>query len=178
MYTEVTRIRKPDPHVHEGDPNPVHTEVAKMAVFGSDICADLSGSSRASIAFLARADLRLTLPTTISIVLVYALHEYLISHNLPENDVSRVELNTLITPSGTRPQALGSAAVWVPLILTKCVIRSHGHRTRALSPIHFRCIDAFLGIFHLSSRVVLAFHSTTRPMVLRWYVFSNGMNIQ
>ena len=44
MYTEVTRIRKPDPHVHEGDPNPVHTEVAKMAVFGSDICADLSGS--------------------------------------------------------------------------------------------------------------------------------------
>ena len=46
MYTEVTRIRKPDPHVHEGDPNPVHTEVAKMAVFGSDICADLSGSCR------------------------------------------------------------------------------------------------------------------------------------
>ena len=45
MYTEVTRIRKPNPHaVHEGDPNPVHTEVAKMAVFGSDICADLSGS--------------------------------------------------------------------------------------------------------------------------------------
>ena len=44
MYTEVTRIRKPDPHVHEGDPNPVHTEVAKMAVFRSDICADLSGS--------------------------------------------------------------------------------------------------------------------------------------
>ena len=46
MYTEVTRIRKPDPHVHEGDPNPVHTEVAKMAVFGSDICADWSGSYR------------------------------------------------------------------------------------------------------------------------------------
>ena len=44
MYTEVTRIRKPDPHVHEGDPNPVHTEVVKIAVFGSDICADLSGS--------------------------------------------------------------------------------------------------------------------------------------
>ena len=44
MYTEVTRIRKPDPHVHEGDPNSVHTEVAKMAVLGSDICADLSGS--------------------------------------------------------------------------------------------------------------------------------------
>ena len=44
MYTEVSRIHRPDPHVHKGDPNPVHTEVAKMAVFGSDICADLSGS--------------------------------------------------------------------------------------------------------------------------------------
>ena len=71
-------------------------------------------ASRASIAFLAHAGLRLTLPTTISVVPVYALHESLIPHNLPENNVARrVGLNTLFTPSGTRPQALGSAAVWV-----------------------------------------------------------------
>ena len=54
MHTEVARIRKPDPHVHEGDPNPVHTEVAKMAVFGSDICADLSGSCRVASMFVQR----------------------------------------------------------------------------------------------------------------------------
>ena len=64
MYTEVTRIRKPDPHVHEGDPNPVHTEVAKMAVFGSDICADLSGSSRIACSLFERGSTPSSFPLT------------------------------------------------------------------------------------------------------------------
>ena len=70
MYTEVTRIRKPDPHVHEGDPNSVHTEVAKTAVWGSDICADLSGFWRARRALLcaspdhpSRVDSSIDLPS-------------------------------------------------------------------------------------------------------------------
>ena len=71
--------------------------------------------------------------------------------------------------SGTRAASAGIRGGIAP---TECVIGSHSpvlHRTRTLFSTHLRCIDACLGIFHVSFRLMFVFHCTTRSMIWRWY---------